>query len=94
LPRAPERCAPTGRGRCCAATAGTGVPVCKAAPVTIDALREGGRSVDDEGLAHIWPTHHENTPFYGTHSVDIDGEPAQLDADGYKPLPPAALSVG
>jgi hypothetical protein len=24
--------------------------------------------------------------FYGTHSVDIDGELAQLDADGYRPL--------
>ena len=37
-------------------------------------------------LAHIWPTHHENVHFYGTHSVDIDGELAQLDADGYRPL--------
>jgi hypothetical protein len=24
--------------------------------------------------------------FYGTHSVDIDGELAQLDQDGYRPL--------
>lgn len=24
--------------------------------------------------------------FYGTHSVDIDGELAQLDTDGYRPL--------
>jgi hypothetical protein len=24
--------------------------------------------------------------FYGTHSVDIDGELARLDADGYRPL--------
>jgi len=24
--------------------------------------------------------------FYGTHSVDIDGELAQFDADGYRPL--------
>ena len=36
--------------------------------------------------AHIWPTHHENVHFYGTHSVDIDGELAQLDTDGYRPL--------
>jgi hypothetical protein len=26
--------------------------------------------------------------FYGTHSVDIDGELARLDADGYRPLRP------
>jgi hypothetical protein len=31
------------------------------------------------------PTHHENVHFYGTHSVDIDGKLAQLDADGYRP---------
>jgi hypothetical protein len=24
--------------------------------------------------------------FYGTHPVDIDGELAQLDNDGYRPL--------
>jgi hypothetical protein len=30
--------------------------------------------------------------FYGTHSVDIDGELAQLDADGYRPLRPVAPS--
>jgi hypothetical protein len=30
--------------------------------------------------------------FYGSHSVDIDGELAQLDADGYRPLRPAAVA--
>ncbi len=35
---------------------------------------------------HIWPTHHENVHFYGTHSVDVDGELAKLDSDGYRPL--------
>jgi TnpA family transposase len=57
----------------------------------VAALRRTGREVDDEVLAHIWPTHHENVHFYGTHSVDIDGELAQLDADGYRPLRPATL---
>jgi TnpA family transposase len=52
----------------------------------VAALRRDGRQVDDEVLAHIWPTHHENVHFYGTHSVDIDGELAQLDTDGYRPL--------
>src|SRR6476620_6719510 len=52
----------------------------------VAALRRTGRQVDDEVLAHIWPTHHENVHFYGTHSVNIDGELAQLDTDGYRPL--------
>jgi hypothetical protein len=34
----------------------------------------------------MWPTHHENVHFYGTHSVGIDGELALLDIDGYRPL--------
>lgn len=61
----------------------------------VAALRRTGRDVDDEVLAHICPTHHENVHFYGPHSVDIDGELAQLDTDGYRPLrladvPPAS----
>ena len=58
--------------------------------IGVAALRHDGRQVDDEVLARIWPTHHENVHFYGTHSVDIDGELAQLDADGYRPLRPLA----
>ncbi|MGA5311525.1 hypothetical protein [Micromonospora taraxaci] len=51
-----------------------------------------GRDVGDEALAHIWPTHHENVHFYGPHSVDIDGELAQLDttATGRCGWPPAS----
>ena len=50
--------------------------------------------MEEEVLAHIWPSHHENVNFYGTHSVDVDGELAKLDADGYRPLrPPAALAT-
>ena len=48
--------------------------------------------IDDAVLAHIWPTHHENVHFYGTHSVDVDGELAKLDSDGYRPLRRAARS--
>ena len=54
--------------------------------LAITALRRGGRRIDDNLLAHIWPSHHANVNFYGTHSVDIDGELAKLDADGYRPL--------
>jgi len=52
--------------------------------LAVTALRRVGRDIDDTVLAHIWPTHHENIHFYGTHSVD--GELAKLDSDGYRPL--------
>ena len=61
--------------------------------LAITALRRAGRPVDDEVLAHIWPTHHENVNFYGSHAIDLAGELAKLDVDGYRPLrspPPAA----
>ena len=54
--------------------------------LAVTALRSAGRDIDNAVLAHIWPTHHENVHFYGTHSVDVDGELAKLDADGYRPL--------
>jgi TnpA family transposase len=55
-------------------------------------LRRAGRHIDDEVLAHIWPSHHENVHFYGTHSVDVDNELAKLDADGYRPLRAASTA--
>ncbi|WP_218156012.1 Tn3 family transposase [Nonomuraea wenchangensis] len=61
--------------------------------LAVGTLRRDGRQVDDEILAHIWPTHHENVHFYGTHSVDVDGELAKLEVDGYRPLRPAAAHV-
>ena len=61
--------------------------------LAVGELRQDGRQVDDEVLAHIWPSHHENVNFYGTHSVDIDGELAKLDSDGYRPLRPTTASV-
>ncbi len=54
--------------------------------LAIAALRRGGRGIDDEVLAHLWASHHENVHFYGNHTVDIDGELAKLEADGYRPL--------
>jgi TnpA family transposase len=54
--------------------------------LAVAALRRAGRPIDDAVLAHIWPAHHESVNFYGTHSVDVDGELAKLDADGYRPL--------
>jgi len=52
----------------------------------IAALRRDGRYIDEEVVAHMWPTHHENINFYGTHSVDVDVELSKLDGDGYRPL--------
>ncbi len=54
--------------------------------LAVAALRDTGRPGDNEVLVHIWPTHHENVHLYGTHTVDIDGELAGLDANGYRPL--------
>jgi hypothetical protein len=54
--------------------------------LAVTALRRSGRDIDDAILAHIWPTHHENIHFYGTHSVDVAGELAKLGSDGYRPL--------
>ena len=49
-------------------------------------MRAGGQLIQDEVLAHLWPTHHDNVNFFGTITVDIDGELAKLDTDGYRPL--------
>jgi hypothetical protein len=45
----------------------------------------GSGAVDDEGLARIWPAHHENVHFYGTHWAGIDAGLAQPGTDGYRP---------
>jgi TnpA family transposase len=60
----------------------------------VDILRGQGRQIDSELLAHIWPTHHANVHFYGTHTIDIDGELAKLDTDGYRPLRTSAAAPG
>jgi hypothetical protein len=45
--------------------------------------RARGEYVDDELLAHIWPTHHENVNFMGSIRLDIASELAELDATGH-----------
>lgn len=54
--------------------------------LAVDSMRAVGRRIDDEVLAHISPAHSENINFFGTIDVDIDGELAQLDPTGYRPL--------
>jgi TnpA family transposase len=34
--------------------------------LAVTTLRQAGRRIDDEVLAHIWPSHHENVHFYGS----------------------------
>jgi hypothetical protein len=60
--------------------------------LAVTGLRRAGRDIDDAVLGHIWPAHHENVHFYGSYSVDVDGELARLDADGYRPLRAAATA--
>ncbi|MCC3331573.1 transposase [Nocardia abscessus] len=54
--------------------------------LAVDQLRQGGRRIDDEVLAHISPAHSENINFFGAIEVDIDSELAQLGPTGYRPL--------
>lgn len=62
--------------------------------LAVTTLRNTGRSVDDDVLAHIWPSHHANVNIYGTHSLDIDSELAKLGTDEYRPLRPPATPAG
>jgi hypothetical protein len=50
-------------------------------------LRNRGAFVDDELLAHIWPTRHANINFFGAITIDVDAEVAELGAgNGHRPL--------
>lgn len=60
-----------------------GGPAVGALAVTM--LRRAGRHINDEVVAHLWPTHHANIHFCGTHTVDINGELAKLNTNGYRP---------
>src|SRR5258708_37972298 len=58
----------------------------------IAALRRDSRYNDEEVVAHMWPTHHENINFYGTHSVDGAVELSKLDRNGHRPLRARSLA--
>lgn len=49
-------------------------------------FRDQGRHIDDEILAHISPAQSENIGLFGTITVDIDAELAQLGPTGHRPL--------
>jgi TnpA family transposase len=54
--------------------------------LAVDELRAAGRHIADEVLAHISPAHSENVNFFGSITVDIEAELAQLDETGFRPL--------
>lgn len=50
-------------------------------------LRQRGAWVDDELLAHIWPTRHANINFFGAITIDVESELAELNNyNGHRPL--------
>jgi hypothetical protein len=53
---------------------------------TLDQLRGQGRRIDEDLLAHISPAHSQNIGLFGTITVDIEAERAQL-------APPATTPV-
>ncbi len=54
--------------------------------LAVAAMRKSGRHVPDDVLAHISPAHSDNVNYFGSITVDIDRELAQLDGAGYRPL--------
>jgi TnpA family transposase len=54
--------------------------------LAVDQIRGQGRRVDEELLVHISPAHSENIGLFGTITVDIEAELAQLDPTGHRPL--------
>ncbi|MFJ9034813.1 Tn3 family transposase [Streptomyces sp. NPDC102274] len=54
--------------------------------LAIGELREAGREVDAEVLAHISPARSSAVNYYGSITVDYERELAQLDEQGRRPL--------
>lgn len=53
--------------------------------LAVDQLREAGRDVDAEVLAHISPARSSAWNYYGSITVDYERELAQLDDKGHRP---------
>lgn len=54
--------------------------------LAVDELRMQGRRVDADLLGHMSPAQSDNIGLFGTITVDIDAELAQLDPTGHRPL--------
>ncbi len=61
--------------------------------LAVTQFRDQGRQIDDEALAHISPAQSESIGLFGSITVDIDAELAQLGPTGHRPLrqPPAPV---
>lgn len=62
--------------------------------LAVEAMRAQGRRVDDDVLVHISPAQSENIGLFGTITVDIDRELAQLDPTGHRPLRGPVTTAG
>ncbi|WP_409475126.1 hypothetical protein [Streptomyces sp. HC307] len=60
--------------------------------LAVDQLREAGRKVDAQVLAHISPARSSAVNYYGSITVDYERELAQLDERGHRPLRTAAAA--
>lgn len=58
--------------------------------LAVGELRDAGREVDTEVLAHISPAHSSVVNYYGSITVDYEHELAQLD-EGHRPLRTVAM---
>ncbi len=54
--------------------------------LAVTQLRDQGRDIPDQILAHISPAHSENINFFGIITVDIESELAKLDSNDRRPL--------
>ena len=54
--------------------------------LAVDHMHAQGRRVDPDLLVHVSPAQSDNIGLFGTITVDIDAELAQLDPTGHRPL--------
>lgn len=60
--------------------------------LAVGAMHAEDLSVDDEVLAHISPVRSENVNFFGAIDVDVEGELAKLDVNGFRSLRAALIT--
>lgn len=59
--------------------------------LAVGELRDAGREVDTEVLAHISPARSSVVNYYGPITVDYEHDLAQLDDQGHRPLRTVAM---
>ncbi len=61
--------------------------------LAVEQIRAQGRHLHDAVLAHISPAQSESVGLFGTITVDIDAELAQLGPTGHRPLRQQAVAT-